>query len=55
MVNVEMHHAEWLMRCIIFLDGAPVISRPNPMKIRKAVLEMVCDDQIAELAGTQIL
>jgi bacterioferritin len=26
----EMHHAEWLIRRIIFLEGAPVVSKLTP-------------------------
>lgn len=44
----EMHHAEWLIRRILFLDGAPVVSKLNRMKIGKSVLEMVSNDQEAE-------
>ena len=34
----EMHHAEWLIRRILFLEGAPVVSKLNPIKIGKDVL-----------------
>ena len=47
----EMHHAEWLIRRIIFLEGAPVVSKLNPIKLGKTVLEMVGNDQDAELAA----
>jgi len=47
----EMHHAEWLIQRIIFLEGIPVASKLNPMKIGKTVLEMVSNDQDAELAA----
>ena len=45
----EMHHAEWLIQRILFLDGTPVVSKLNPMKIGKSVLEMVTVDQADEL------
>jgi bacterioferritin len=45
----EMHHAEWLIQRIIFLEGTPVVDKLNPMKIGKSVLEMVTNDQDAEL------
>src|SRR4030066_1808636 len=45
----EMHHAEGLIPRIIFLDGTPVVSKLNPMKIGASVLEMVTNDQEAEL------
>jgi bacterioferritin len=47
----EMHHAEWLIQRIIFLEGTPAVSKLNPIKIGKTVLEMVSNDQDAELKG----
>ena len=47
----EMHHAEWLIQRIIFLDGTPAVSKLNPVKIGKTVLEMVSNDQEAEIMG----
>lgn len=47
----EMHHAEWLIQRILFLEGTPVVSRLNPMKIGKSVLEMVSSDQEAEVGA----
>jgi bacterioferritin len=44
----EMHHAEWLIQRIIFLEGTPVVSKLNPMQIGTSVLEMVTNDQAAE-------
>ncbi len=49
----EMHHAEWLIQRIIFLEGTPVVSKLNPMQIGKSVLEMVTNDQDAELAAVR--
>lgn len=49
----EMHHAEWLIQRILFLEGTPVVSKLNPMKIGNTVLEMVTNDQDAELAATR--
>jgi bacterioferritin len=49
----EMHHAEWLIRRIIFLEGTPAISRLNPIKIGQTVLDMVGNDQEAELAAVR--
>ncbi len=45
----EMHHAEWLIQRIVFLEGTPVVSKLNPMKIGAAVPEMIVNDQEAEL------
>lgn len=44
----EMHHAEWLIGRILFLEGMPVVSKLNEMKIGKNVLEMLTNDQEAE-------
>ena len=44
----EMHHAEWLIRRILFLEGTPVVSSLNPMRIGQTVSEMVTNDQAAE-------
>jgi len=49
----EMHHAEWLIQRILFLDGSPLVSKLNPMKIGKSVLEMVSNDQDAELGAVR--
>jgi bacterioferritin len=45
----EMHHAEWLIQRIIFLDGAPVVTKLNPIKIGTSVPEMVTNDQGGEI------
>jgi bacterioferritin len=47
----EMHHAEWLIRRVIFLEGTPAVSRLNPMKIGKNVPDMVGNDGAAERAA----
>jgi bacterioferritin len=49
----EMHHAEWLIQRIIFLDGAPIVSRLNAMKIGKTVPEMVANDEQDELGAVK--
>jgi len=46
-----MHHAEWLIQRIIFLDGAPTVTKLNQIKIGKTVLEIVSNDQEAEITG----
>jgi bacterioferritin len=40
----EMHHAEWLIERIIFLDGSPTVSKLNTIKIGKNVTEMIRND-----------
>ena len=47
----EMHHAEWLIARIIFLEGTPVVSKLNPMKIGAKVADMVAFDEEAELGA----
>jgi bacterioferritin len=49
----EMHHAEWLIERIIFLEGSPTVSKLNSIRIGKTVLEMVTNDQDSEVAGLQ--
>jgi len=49
----EMHHAEWLIRRIIFLEGTPAVARLNPIKIGQTVPNMVGNDQKAEVAAVQ--
>jgi bacterioferritin len=44
----EMHHAEWLIERILFLEGLPIVSKLNPMKIGSTPLDMVSNDQEAE-------
>lgn len=44
----EMHHAEWLIQRILFLEGTPIVSKLRPMKIGSSVQEMVTNDQDAE-------
>jgi len=45
----EMHHAEWLIHRLIFLEGVPVVSKLNPMRIAKSVPDMVTFSQGDEL------
>ena len=49
----EMHHAEWLIGRIIFLEGHPVVTKLNPMKIGRSVEEIVGNDQEAELSAVR--
>ena len=45
----EMHHAEWLIERIIFLDGSPTVSKLNDIKIGKTVPEIINNDSDDEL------
>ena len=47
----EMNHAEWLIERIIFFEGAPIVSRLNPIKIGKNVPEMINNDGNDELGA----
>jgi bacterioferritin len=44
----EMHHAEWLIQRIIFLEGMPVVTKLNLMKIGHSVKDILTNDQDAE-------
>jgi bacterioferritin len=44
----EMHHAEWLIERILFLEGLPVVSKLLPMKIGASVKDMIMNDEEAE-------
>lgn len=45
----EMHHAEWLIKRIIFFDGTPTVSKLNAIKIGKTVEEMIGNQNHDEL------
>jgi bacterioferritin len=47
----EMHHAEWLIQRIIFLEGMPVVSNLNPIHIGANVSDMVLNDAEAEVGA----
>ena len=49
----EMHHAEWLIERIIFLEGTPTVSKLNPIKIGKTVSEMINNDNGDELGAVR--
>ena len=49
----EMHHAEWLIQRILFLEGTPEVSKLNPMGIGKSVKDMVTNDQSAEISAVK--
>jgi bacterioferritin len=49
----EMHHAEWLIERIIFLDGAPTVTKLNKIKIGKTVSDMISNDDADELAAVK--
>ena len=45
----EMHHAEWLIERILFFEGTPTVSKLNPIRIGKTVVEMISNDNNDEL------
>lgn len=47
----EMHHAEWLIARILFLEGTPIVSKLNPMRIGAGIKEMITNDQAAEVGA----
>jgi bacterioferritin len=49
----EMHHAEWLIGRILFLDGIPIVSKLNPIRIGKDVAQIVANDEEAELGAVR--
>jgi bacterioferritin len=49
----EMKHAEWLIQRILFLDGMPIVSKLNAMKIGKDVPQMIAHDEEAELGAVR--
>jgi bacterioferritin len=49
----EMHHAEWLIERVIFLEGTPTVSVLNPMQIGKSVKEIVLNDYDAEIQAVK--
>ncbi len=49
----EMHHAEWLIERIIFLEGQPIVNQLSPIKISSTVLDIIIGDQEAELGAVK--
>jgi len=49
----EMHHAEWLIQRILFLEGQPIVSKLNPIRIGKDVPQIIGTDEADELAAVQ--
>jgi bacterioferritin len=47
----EMHHAEWLIERILFMDGSPTVSKLNQITIGKTVSEMISNDNNDEIAA----
>jgi bacterioferritin len=49
----EMHHTESLIARILFLEGAPVVSRLNPIKIGNTISDIVTSDLDAEVQAVR--
>ncbi len=50
----EMKHAEWLIGRILFLEGTPVVSKLQPMKIGADVPAMLTNDSNGEQSAVQL-
>lgn len=49
----EMHHAEWLIQRIIFLEGSPQVSKLSPIQIGTTVADIIGKDEAAELGAVR--
>jgi bacterioferritin len=49
----EMNHAEWLIQRILFLEGMPIVSKLNPIRIGKDVPTIIGTDQDDELGAVR--
>lgn len=49
----EMHHAEFLISRILFLEGTPIVSKLNPMTIGSNVTAMLENDMKGELEAVK--
>lgn len=47
----EMHHAEWLIERIIFLEEVPDVSKLNPIRLGKDVPAIIGNDAESEIEG----
>jgi len=47
----EMHHAEWLIQRILFLEGAPIVSKLHQIRIAKDVPAIIGTDQEDEVGA----
>lgn len=47
----EMHHAEWLIRRILFLQGTPTVSNLNAIHIGSTIVDIISGDEEAEVAA----
>jgi bacterioferritin len=50
----EMKHAEWLIGRILYLEGTPVVSKLNQMKIGPDVPAMLANDSSGEQSAIQM-
>jgi bacterioferritin len=49
----EMRHAKWLIRHLLFLEGTPIVSQLDPMRIGKVVPKILANDQAGELSAVK--
>lgn len=50
----EMKHAEWLVGRILFLEGLPVMSKLNQIKIGSDIPTMLSNDSAGEQSAVQL-
>ncbi len=50
----EMKHAEWLIGRILFLEGTPIVSKLQPIKIGKDIPSMLTNDSSGEQTAVQL-
>jgi bacterioferritin len=50
----EMKHAEWLIGRILFLEGLPVMSKLNQIKIGSDIPSMISNDSTGEQTAVQL-
>src|ERR1700751_4064957 len=48
----EMHHADWLIERILFLDGLPNVQRLNQIMVGQSVEEVLKADMAVEVKAT---
>lgn len=50
----EMQHAEWLIGRILFLEGTPVVTKLNPIKVGATVPAMFENDEHGEQTAIEL-
>ncbi len=50
----EMRHAEWLIARVLFLEGVPIVSKLNAIRIGKTVEQMIKNDLESEYSAVKM-